>query len=879
MCGTNPILEKKFGPRFKLCICENTAVKKSFVIIDAYGFLFRAYYALPSLSTSYGMPIGGVYGFISILLKHLSTYLSDYLVVVFDSGAKNFRHTMYPEYKSNRAPIPEDLIKQFAPLREVVQAFNIASEEVENYEADDVIATLSAKYASDDITIRILTADKDLLQLIGKNVHVYDPIKSRYLDNEYVIDKFGVPSDKLLDALALTGDASDNVPGVPSIGIKTAAKLISEFGSLDNVLRSATQIERKKCREMLIQHADQAILSRDLISLHDAVDIDGDLEKYVHRSPDVKCIKEFLEKYELVSLASKVERYYQISLECVHTEVESETEESQEREEDSGLGEFLLSKCEYSGILAVHTTEDAGKLSSISVAYDEESVFTVSGEELDGFIEKISPILRSESILKVVYDAKSIMRFFPEIVAFDDIMIMFYTLDAAKHDSSLDGILLSYLKIRSPQKVSKAKLLIRLHRLMKLKIFEARLCTVYYTLERPLIPVIRDMEKVGVQLDMLSLKKLSDDFAYHIHALEEEIYDLAGCRFNIASSQQLGKVLFENLKLGKARKMFSGVYCTNADVLGAMAESGEVIADKILKWRHFTKLKSTYTDALVRLADDGNRIHTSYSMVSTVTGRVSSSNPNLQNIPIRSKEGAEIRKTFVARPGYKLVSADYSQMELRIMAHIADVKLFKEAFSQGEDIHYATARQMFAGREIDEELRRSAKSINFGILYGMGVRGLSRNVGLVKADASEYMEQYFQSYPEIKRYMYATKAYARKYGYTTTVFGRKCFISGINSSKRATRSNAERAAINAPIQGTAADIFKKAMIAVSGALKAGYMVLQVHDELVVEVPESEAESTARLMKEIMESVVKFSVHMETTVSIGDNWGEMVRVGV
>ena len=855
-------------------------MKKSFVIIDAYGFLFRAYYALPSLSTSYGMPIGGVYGFISILLKHLSTYLSDYLVVVFDSGTKNFRHAMYPEYKSNRAPLPEELIKQFAPLREVVQAFNIASEEVENYEADDVIATLSAKYASDDITIRILTADKDMLQLIGKNVHVYDPIKSRYLDNEYVIDKFGVSADKLLDALALTGDASDNVPGVPSIGIKTAAKLISEFGSLDNVLRDAEKIEKKKCREMLIQHADQAILSRNLISLYNAVDIGGDLEKYVHRSPDVKCIKEFLEKYELASLTNKVERYYQISLECVHAETEeSETDESQEREEDSGLGEFLLSKCEYSGILAVHTTEEEGKLSSISVAYDEESVFTVRGEELDGFIETISPILRSESILKVVYDAKSIMRFFPEIVAFDDIMIMFYTLDAAKHDSSLDGILLSYLKIRNSQKVSKAKLLIRLHRLMKLKIFEARLCTVYYALERPLIKVIYDMERVGVQIDMPSLKKLSDDFSYHIHALEEEIYDLAGCRFNIASSQQLGKVLFENLRLGKARKMFSGVYCTNADVLGAMSENGEVIADKILKWRHFTKLKSTYTDALMRQSDSGDRIHTSYSMVSTVTGRVSSSNPNLQNIPIRSKEGGEIRKTFVARPGYKLVSADYSQMELRIMAHIADVKLFKQAFSQGEDIHYVTAQQMFAGREIDEELRRSAKSINFGILYGMGVRGLSRNVGLVKADASEYMEQYFRSYPEIKRYMQVTKAYAKKYGYTTTVFGRKCFISGINSSRRTTRSNAERAAINAPIQGTAADIFKKAMIAVSGALKAGHMVMQVHDELVVEVPENEAESTARLMKEIMESVVKFSVHMETDVSIGDNWGEMVRVRI
>ncbi|WP_044152308.1 DNA polymerase I [Anaplasma phagocytophilum] len=850
--------------------------KKSFVIVDAYGFLFRAYYALPGLSTSYNFPVGGVYGFINILLKHLSFHDADYLVVVFDSGSKNFRHTMYSEYKTNRPKAPEDLSLQCAPLREAVEAFNIVSEEVLNYEADDVIATLCTKYASSNVGVRILSADKDLLQLLNDNVQVYDPIKSRYLTNEYVLEKFGVSSDKLLDAMALTGDASDNIPGVPSIGVKTAAKLINEFGSLDNVLNSVEQVAQKKCRDMLTEYADQAILSRDLISLCHDVEVEGDLEKYAKRVPDPVKLMAFLEKYELTSLEGKVAKYCKM----VAAPIQSSEVVKKENEKCIDKLEEFLEQCQRSGLLGLYIEVEQGFISTIFAACDETRSFTVSGpEKVQKFVEAVTPILHSDSVLKVVYDAKSMMQFFPELRAFDDIMIMSYSLDTGHHDHGFDSM--SQRHLGQIFGITNGCILIRLHRVIMRKLFSAKLYTVYYTLERPLVPVIYELEKTGIKIDTELLKQLSDEFSLSISNLEEEIFGLAGCKFNIASSQQLGKVLFEHMRIGGAKKMPSGSYCTNAEVLTALALDGVEVADKILKWRHFTKLKSTYTDALVRQVDaNTGRVHTKYSMTATATGRLSSSNPNLQNIPIRSKDGEKIRSAFIAEKGHKLIAADYSQMELKILAHIADVKAFRQAFAEGLDIHVVTAQQIFGEYyEIDYELRRRAKSINFGIIYGMGSYGLARNIGISRREASEYVEQYFQYYPEIKRYMETTKAYAKKHGYTITAFGRKCFIEGINSPKRALSSVAERAAINAPIQGTAADIVKKAMVRLQDRLTQGTMLLQVHDELLVEVPEEHVLSVARLMKEVMESAVEFSLPLDVNISVGDNWGDMVEIEV
>ena len=864
----------KFYLILKLCPACLFMVKKSFIVIDAYGFLFRAYYALPNLSTSYGLPVGGLYGFINIFLRHLLFHSADYAVVAFDSGTKNFRHALYPQYKSNRPKAPEDLILQCEPLREAVAAFNIASEDIPHYEADDVIATLSTKYASDSVALRILSADKDLLQLLGKNVQIYDPIKSRYITNDYVMDKFGVTPDKLLDTMALIGDASDNIPGVPGIGVKTAAKLINEFGSLENVLNSVEKLTQKRCRETLAQYADQAILSRELISLCDSVELDGSIEKYERKAPDVEKLMAFLEKYELTSLESKVAKYCKTFSGSVKSNQETDGKDKAQNECSIDKLEEFFTKCGYSGQLAMYVDEGKDGIKAVFASSDEESYLTVWGSEnIERFVNAVSPILVSGSILKIVYDLKSVMRFFPDIHTVDDIMIMSYSLDASSHNHEFDSVSQRYL---GGAEIVPSCRLIMLYKCIRAKLFTAKLFTVYYTIERPLVRVMYEMQRAGIKVDVDLLQRLSEEFSCAISGLEGEIYRIAGCEFNIASSKQLGQVLFEQLHVGKAKKMHSGTYCTNAEVLKQFHIEGVAIADKILRWRHFTKLKSTYTDAIAKRVDRAtNRVYTSYSMISTATGRISSSNPNLQNIPIRSKEGEKIRRAFIASEGHKLIAADYSQMELKILAHIANVQSFRKAFAEGLDIHEVTARQIFGEHyEVDNELRRRAKSINFGIIYGMGSFGVARNIGMSRKEASGYVEQYFKHYPEIKRYMESTKSYARKFGYTNTVFGRKCFISGINSKVRAIRSVAERAAINAPIQGTAADIIKKAMVKLYDCLKHGTIVLQIHDELLVEVEEKYANSVANLMKEVMEGIVEFSVPLEVNISIGDNWGDM-----
>ncbi|QXK92282.1 DNA polymerase I [Neoehrlichia mikurensis] len=847
-------------------------MQQNFTIIDAYGFLFRAYYVLPNFRTSYGLPIGGMYGFINILIKYLSLYTADYLVVVFDTGCKNFRHTIYPKYKINRPALPDDLIQQFSLVREAVDVLNIAHEEVKNYEADDIIATLSKKYVAKDMHVNVVTSDKDMLQLLGENTTIFDPIKSKYLSEEYVYEKFGVASNQLLDLLALTGDASDNIPGVPGIGVKTAAKLLNKFGSLDNIIVNVNEIEQNKCREALIQYYDQAILSRQLVSLCYDVDLSGDIEKYAVKQPDIKRLMPFLEKYELKALTHKIAKCFQIHIDF------SVRDSVIMQRYCSDQFENFIDICKSEGILAIYVDIENGTIRNITVSYNENNLFCIDSDNVENALNIIAPILMLDSVLKVVYDAKHLLKIFHNIKPFDDIMIMSYSIDAGNHDHSLRNIV--YYNLNKEYTNLSSQTLLLLHKVLKKKLLTNKLCTIYERFEKPLINILHNMQQIGVLVNAEVLHRLSKNFLQSIKILEQEIYQLAGENFNLASPKQLGNVLFDKMNIGKAKKLRSGIYSTNADVLEEFSINGVEIAEKVLRWRHFTKLKNTYVDVLLReVRGSTGRVHTFFSMISTITGRISSSNPNLQNIPVRSEEGNEIRRAFIAREGHKIISADYSQIELRIMAHIGNVKAFKNAFFHNEDIHLITARQIFNTDQLDKNLRRKAKSINFGIIYGMKSSGLARQLKITKEEAALYINQYFSYYPEIKTYIEEIKNYARTYGYTKTIFGRKCFIRDINSSNYIIRGFAERAAVNAPLQGTAADIIKRAMIHLFDKLKTttGRILLQVHDELLIEVPDLYVDEVARLTKEVMETVVVLSVPLKLDISIGNNWADMKKL--
>ncbi|KJV69328.1 DNA polymerase I [Candidatus Neoehrlichia lotoris str. RAC413] len=841
-------------------------------IIDAYGFLFRAYYVLPNFRTSYGLPIGGMYGFINILLKYLNVYKTDYLVVVFDTGCKNFRHAIYPQYKINRPILPDDLIQQFSLVREAVDALNIVYEEVKNYEADDVIATLSKKHGSEYVHVNILTSDKDILQLLDKNTTIFDPIKNKYLSEEYVYEKFGVTSDQLLDLLALTGDASDNIPGIPRIGVKTAAKLLNRFGSLDNLVANVHEVEHKKCREMLMQYHDQAMLSKQLASLCYSVNLDNDIEKYAIKAPDVQKLTAFLRKYELKSLASKIAKCFQVCFDFFTQD------SSMQQNYCSNEFKNFINHCKVKGILAIYVDMKNDAVQNITVSYSENNLFYVDSDNIDDALNIIAPLLVLDYVLKVVYDAKHLLKIFHNIEPFDDIMIMSYSVDAGNYDHSLKNIV--YHNLEKEYTNLSSQVLLLLHKVLKKKLLANKLCTIYERFEKPLIRVLYNMQQVGVLVDAKILNKLSENFLQSIKVLEQEIYQIAGENFNLASPKQIGDILFDKMNIGKTKKSRSGIYSTNAEVLEEFSVNGIEIADKILQWRHLTKLKNTYIDVLLRqIRGDTGRVHTFFSMTATITGRISSSNPNLQNIPVRTEEGNEIRRAFIAREGHKIISADYSQIELRIMAHISNVKAFKDAFFQDKDIHLITAQQIFNTDCLDKNLRRKAKSINFGIIYGMGPYGLAKHLKITKEAASSYIDQYFSYYPEIRTYIEEVKNYARTYGYTKTIFGRKCFTREINSKNPTIRNFAERAAINAPLQGTAADIIKRAMIHLFDKLKTttGIILLQVHDELLIEVPDLYVNEIAELTKEVMEKVVTLSVPLKLDVSVGNNWADMKKL--
>ncbi|WP_264329465.1 MULTISPECIES: DNA polymerase I [unclassified Wolbachia] len=836
--------------------------EKTFTIIDGYGFLFRAYYVLPHLITTTGMPIGGVYGFLNMVLKYIAH--SDYLTIALDAGKKNFRHNLYPEYKANRVTPPEDLTPQFTILREAVEAFNLSYEEIEGYEADDIIATLAAKYANhQDFKVVVVSSDKDLFQLLNHNILIFDPIKNIYIDEKQVIEKFGVNSHKLLDLFSLTGDASDNIPGVPGIGPKTAAKLLDEFDSLNNIIENIDNIEQTRIRNILTEHKEKALISRELLSLCEKVDLQHDIAKYEVHSPNMEKLLSFLKKYEFNSLIGKVEKLFSYNGSSTKEKIEYSSEEL----------EKFLEHCRYEGKIAIHYHLENNVL---SLSYSESNIFYIEQDSIQDALIIINLTLLSNGVLKIIHNIKEIRKIFPTVEkmldSVDDLMIMSYSLDTGKHDHSIPNIVAHNLSENA--EIFSAKTLIAIHEKLKQRLFQEKLLTIYERFDKPLMKVIFDMEKNGILLNIQKLQELSDKFQQVIAVLEDEIYNLAGERFNIASPKQLSDVLFNKMGLNKKKKSKkSGSYSTNYEVLEALEEEGVEIASKILNWRHLSKLKGTYTDALIKQVDplDG-RIHTSFSTTATATGRLSSSNPNLQNIPIRSEEGNLIRQAFIAPKGHKIISADYSQIELRLLAHVANVAAFKEAFANGQDIHEITARQVFGVQEIDEQLRRKAKSINFGIIYGISPFGLAKRLGITIAEAAEYINYYFSCYPEIKAYMEKAVSIARLHGYVETLFGRRCFVRDINNTIPYIRQFAERAAINAPLQGTAADIIKRATIQLFDQLKVGKIILQVHDELLVEVEDEKVQETAKLMKDIMENAIEISVPLEVEIKVGDNWG-------
>lgn len=923
----------------------SSSTPKRLFLVDGSGFIFRAYHSLPPLTNPEGTPVGAVYGFINMLHKLIDGLHADYLAVIFDAGRKTFRNELYADYKANRPEPPEDLIPQFPLVRTATEAFNIPAIELAGFEADDLIATYTRLARDAGMEVVIVSSDKDLMQLVADGVSLYDAMKSKEIGTEQVLDKFGVPPEKVGDALALIGDTSDNVPGVPGIGPKTAAALIEQYGDLEGVLTHAEEIPQKKRRETLIEFAETARLSRQLVDLHKDVPVPMKLDELHIRKPEAGTLLGFLEAQGFKSLLPRFREQLgesskgntEPSTTAVGKSVETDytlvqnTQSLQRWIDDAFAAGICAFDTETTGLDATRAdlvgfslSITPGKACYVPVGHiqpgAQESLFDDAPQSGTGDLKQIprakalellKPLMESPAVLKVgqniKYDMLILRQHDIHIAPIDDTMLLSYVLDCGRHRHNLDAMSQRMLDItpvpyeevagkgknkRSFAEVpldeacryaaEDADLTLRLHHILKPRLIEEQMTTVYETLERPLVPVLVEMENNGIKADAAQLKGLSRDFASRMEALEKDIYALAGREFTVGSPKQLGEILFDELGLPGGKKGKSGAYVTDVEVLEALAAEGHELPRKVLDWRQLAKLKSTYTDALLeQINPRTGRVHTSYSMAGTSTGRLSSSDPNLQNIPVRTEEGRLIRNAFIAEQGCKLISTDYSQIELRLLAHIADISTLRDAFAHGEDIHAITASQVFGVPvdEVDSGLRRKAKTINFGIIYGISAFGLASRLGIGRKEAAEYIEQYFTHYPGIRKYMERTKEFCRTHGYVQTLFGRKSFISDIHSKNPNQRNFAERAAINAPLQGTAADIIKRAMIRLPKALRdAGLtdtrILLQVHDELVLEATEAQAEEAATITRRVMESAAKLSVPLTVESGIGNHWGEI-----
>ncbi len=919
-----------------------SASAKHLYLIDGSGFIFRAYYALPYMSRDDGTPTNAVMGFCNMLFKLIKD-LNDgerpsHLACIFDRARKTFRNDIYPEYKAHRPPAPEDLVPQFPIIHEAVTAFNVPAIDAHGFEADDIIATYARQAEAQGFQVTIVSSDKDLMQLVGDKIDMFDSMKNRHIGPEQVLEKFGVGPEKVIEIQALAGDSADNVPGVPGIGLKTAAQLITEYGDLDSLLDRAGEIKQPKRREKLIEFADMARVSRELVTLSTDVPDLPDIDTLKLKDIEAETVLPFLEEQGFRSLAVKVLSHMgndapailQAAPEPAEVDYETVTTLDQLKHwiRDISAAYQVTIDTETTSLNAMRAklvgislSIEAGKACYIplghttAVAGELDFGDNSAPEQLpkNQVLGLLKPLLENSAILKIgqniKYDYLILSKHDIHISPLDDTMLISYALDAGVHHHGMDELAKLHLdhdcipfkeicgtgknKITFDQvpldkatdyAAEDADITGRLHRLLKPRLADEGMTTVYETLDRPLAAVLAGMEKEGILVDRAMLHRLSNDFAERLAVLEKEIHDLAGHEFNIASPKQLGEILFGEMGLPGGKKNKSGGYSTNVDVMEGLAAEGHEMPARVLDWRQLAKLKSTYTDALQNeINPDTGRIHTSYSLASTTTGRLSSNDPNLQNIPIRTEEGRKIRQAFIPKEGHKFLAADYSQIELRLLAHIAGLDSLKQAFHDGIDIHAMTASQVFGVpiEGMDPIVRRQAKAINFGIIYGISSFGLARQLGIGRTEAKQFIDTYFERFPGIQTYMEETKDFCRTHGYVETIFGRRCHIASINDKNGMRRSFGERAAINAPIQGAAADVIRRAMIKMPGALRdAGLdakMLLQVHDELVFEVPQNQMEQTIPLVRRIMENAalpaIEITVPLTVDCGAGDNWDE------
>ena len=956
-------------------------------LIDGSGYIFRAYHALPPLTRkSDGLPVGAVQGFCNMLWKLLKETNAGekptHLAVIFDKSSKTFRNDIYPEYKAHRPEPPADLRPQFGLIKQATRAFNVAAIEQDNFEADDLIATYARHAVEAGATCRIVSSDKDLMQLIRPGVALYDTMKDREVGEPDVFEKFGVKPNKVIDIQSLAGDSVDNVPGVPGIGVKTAAQLITEYGDLETLLARASEIKQQKRRENLIQFAEQARLSKRLVTLDEHVPVEHDAGSFAVDTPKPSALIGFLKALEFTSFTRKVAGELSCdagAIDPVEVEVKfwppeggaPTPGEGQPRanpipsspaapdlvprgEKESALLAIPIRHTDYEtvitldalnrwiaaaydrGYIAVDTETDAldsmqanlvgvslsaepGKACYIPLAHTAAGGGLFGVDLLEGQIGRdaaiaaLQPMLEDQSILKIgqnlKYDIEVLKRYGIDVSPIDDTMLMSYVLESGDAGHGMDELSqrhlghkpIAFKDVAGSGKSSisfdqvpldrathyaaeDADVTLRLWLLLKPRLAQMGKRAVYETLERPLVRVLAAMEMEGILIDPDLLKRLSNEFATAAAEIEKHVYELAGERFNIGSPKQLGDILFGRMGLPGGRKTATGAWSTDADALEDLAAQGVEMARRVVDWRQLSKLRSTYTDALpTYINPNTGRVHTSYSLAATSTGRLSSNEPNLQNIPVRTEEGRKIRTAFIAPQGSKLISADYSQIELRVLAHVADIPQLKKAFADGLDIHAMTASEMFgvAVAGMDPMVRRRAKAINFGIIYGISAFGLANQLSISREEAGDYIKTYFKRFPGIRDYMDATRKAAREQGYVETVFGRRCHFPRINSPNASERAFLERAAINAPIQGAAADIIRRAMVRMPEALaEAGVktrMLLQVHDELIFEAVDTDVEKTMAVVKRVMaaapEPAVKLTVPLQVEARAAKNWDE------
>jgi len=915
-------------------------IKKTdhFYLIDGSGYIFRAYYALPPLSRkSDGLPTGAVNGFCTMLYKLLEDSRSDagknkptHFVVIFDSARKNFRNEIYKDYKANRTETPEDLAPQFEYIRKSVEAFNVTSTEMLNYEADDLIATYTDKIIKKGAKVTIVSGDKDLMQLVKPGVRLYDPMKSRVLGNKEVKEKFGVEPSKVVDVQALAGDSSDNVPGVPGIGIKTAAELINKYKSLETLLEKAHEIPQNKRRETILENKNKAILSRKLVELKNDVPVKQKIETFTLKKINKEKLYDFLREMEFNRLLSQVISRYGETFEQKVKNLKKtpifDLKKYQTILKINQLEEWIK-KIEEKGIVAVDTETSSlnpheANLVGISLCSGPGTACYIPLEHITEkvlekkiVLKKLKNILQDKSIKKIgqniKFDFIILLRNEIKLDPIEDTMLMSYALDAGKHRHNMDNLSEIHLnhkpisfkevagtgkkqisfnkvpiKLATQYAAEDADVTFRLYTFFRERLDKEKLLKIYELFEKPMVNLLSQMEIAGIKINSSFLKELSKKFDNKIKKLEKEIFSIAKREFNIGSPKQLGEILYNELKIAKIKKTKKGGFATSAAVLEDLAFTGHKLPRIVLDWRQLTKLKNTYTDALPEhLNANTNRVHTSFLLAATTTGRLASSEPNLQNIPIKTEDGKEIRKAFIAERNHSLISADYNQIEMRILADIADVKELKKAFKNNEDVHSLTASQVFdiPLNKIDKETRRRAKAINFGIIYGISQYGLAKQISVSNSEAAEFLKSYFKKFPEIKDYMNATINFCRKSGYVNNIFGRRCYITGINDKNYNVRNFQERAAINAPIQGSAADIMRLAMIKITSEFEKNpnyktKMLLQIHDELVFETPQDELEKIVPIIKKNMLDASssehhQFTIPLTVDINSGNNWGE------